>query len=84
VLTEWHSGHCQWRTLAVTICSTTLNTKWLLCGLVPTIPTMDRFHVRGEAADSVAEYLRYHQIVGDADGGIPFTDTEFAVSQRMI
>jgi hypothetical protein len=39
--------------------------------------------VRGEAADSVAEYLRYHQIVGDADGGIPFTDTEFAVSQRF-
>jgi len=44
----------------------------------------ERFTVRGSAADSVAEYLRYRQIVGDADGGVPFTDKQYLVSAITI
>eukprot|EP00035_Acanthoeca_spectabilis_P010031 m.177105 g.177105 ORF g.177105 m.177105 type:complete len:50 (+) comp14906_c0_seq10:87-236(+) len=40
---------------------------------------MDRFSVRREAADSVAEYLRYREIVGDEDGGKLFTEEEYTV-----
>lgn len=43
-----------------------------------------RFTVRGEAADSVAEYLRYRQIVGDADGGVPFTEKEYEVCVSLL
>mmetsp|Transcript_37434 Transcript_37434/g.98171 ORF Transcript_37434/g.98171 Transcript_37434/m.98171 type:complete len:236 (-) Transcript_37434:93-800(-) len=38
---------------------------------------MDRFGIRAEAADSVAEYLRYRAIVGDADGGVTFTEEQY-------
>lgn len=40
----------------------------------------DRFSVRGEAADSVAEYIKYREIVGNADGGRLLTDEEYMVS----
>eukprot|EP00038_Savillea_parva_P013872 m.213080 g.213080 ORF g.213080 m.213080 type:complete len:284 (+) comp26364_c0_seq1:116-967(+) len=42
----------------------------------------DRFSVRGEAADSVAEYIKYRHIVGNADGGRLLTDAEYTAFKR--
>ncbi len=35
-------------------------------------------HLHATAQDHVAAYLEYHRIVGDDDGGTPFTDKEYA------